>query len=39
MDLEKATIVFDENKIELGISKGVGIVTHIKREYTDNDRQ
>lgn len=33
MDLEKATIVFDENKIyELGISKGVGIVTHIKSD-------
>lgn len=33
MDLEKATIIFDENKIyELGISKGVGIVTHIKSD-------
>lgn len=33
MALEKATIVFDENKIyELGISKGVGIVTHIKSD-------
>lgn len=33
MDLEKATIVFDENKIyELGVSKGVGIVTHIKSD-------
>ncbi|MBV6460176.1 MAG: hypothetical protein HJHJAOHD_00278 [Flavobacteriales bacterium] len=33
MDLEKATLVFDENKIyELGISKGVGIVTHIKSD-------
>lgn len=33
MDLEKATIVFDESKIyELGVSKGVGIVTHIKSD-------
>ncbi|EOR96316.1 hypothetical protein ADIARSV_0551 [Arcticibacter svalbardensis MN12-7] len=33
MDLEKATIVFDENKIyELGITKGVGIITHIKSD-------
>ena len=33
MDLEKATIVFDENKIyELGVSKGVGIVTHLKSD-------
>lgn len=31
MDLEKATIVFDETKIyELGVSKGIGIVTHLK---------
>ena len=32
-DLEKATVVFDENKFyELGISKGAGIVTHIKSD-------